>query len=67
MLDLEQLVADATTALKAGAGVSTGGAIAALRGVLGVLLTPGLNEDIDRVCRERLGICPAQGVLGFCR
>lgn len=36
--------------------VSTKEAIALIKAVLSVLLTPGLNEDVDRICRDKLGI-----------
>ncbi|KAG5725162.1 WD repeat-containing protein 7 [Termitomyces sp. T112] len=38
-----------------------------LRSVLSVLLTPGLNRDIDAVCSEKLGIRPVQTSIGFSR
>ncbi|KAH9990289.1 hypothetical protein BJV77DRAFT_1013521 [Russula vinacea] len=38
-----------------------------LRSLLQVLLTPGLNVDIDAICRDRLGLPVTQASVGFYR
>jgi WD repeat-containing protein 7 len=38
-----------------------------IRSLLSVLLTPGLNDEIDRTCRERLSIASSVGSIGFSR
>lgn len=38
-----------------------------LRSFLQVLLTPGLNSDIDAICKERLGLPATQASVGFHR
>jgi WD repeat-containing protein 7 len=38
-----------------------------LRSLLQVLLTPGLNPDIDTICREQLGLPMTQASVGFHR
>lgn len=38
-----------------------------LRSLLQVLLTPGLNPDIDAICKDRLGIPETQASVGFHR
>jgi WD repeat-containing protein 7 len=38
-----------------------------LRSLLQVLLTPGLNSDIDTICREQLGLPMTQAAIGFHR
>ena len=36
-----------------------------LRSFLQVLLTPGLNPDIDAICKEQLGLQATQASVGF--
>jgi hypothetical protein len=38
-----------------------------LRSFLQVLLTPGLNPDIDTICKDRLGLPATQASVGFHR
>lgn len=38
-----------------------------LRSFLQVLLTPGLNPDIDTICKDRLGLSATQAFVGFHR
>ncbi|KAE9411158.1 hypothetical protein BT96DRAFT_982933 [Gymnopus androsaceus JB14] len=38
-----------------------------LRSTLSLLLTPGLNQDIDEICYERLGVKPGNASVGFSR
>ena len=38
-----------------------------LRSLLQVLLTPGLNPDIDAICRDQLGLLLTQASVGFHR
>jgi len=38
-----------------------------LRSFLQVLLTPGLNPDIDAICKDRLGLAATQASVGFHR
>ena len=38
-----------------------------LRSFLQVLLTPGLNPDIDAICKDRLGLPATQASVGFHR
>ncbi len=38
-----------------------------LRSLLQVLLTPGLNSDIDAICRDRLGLPATQASVGLHR
>ena len=38
-----------------------------LRSLLQVLLTPGLNPDIDAICKDRLGLPGTQASVGFHR
>lgn len=38
-----------------------------LRSFLQILLTPGLNPDIDAICRDRLGLATTQASIGFHR
>ena len=38
-----------------------------LRSFLRILLTPGLNLDIDAICRDRLGLAATQASIGFHR
>jgi hypothetical protein len=38
-----------------------------LRSFLQVLLTPGLNHDIDAICRDQLGLSATQASIGFHR
>lgn len=38
-----------------------------LRSFLQILLTPGLNPDIDAICRDRLGLAATQASVGFHR
>src|SRR5258708_32423823 len=38
-----------------------------LRSLLQVLLTPGLNPDIDAICRDRLGLPATRASVGFYR
>ena len=40
---------------------------AVLRSLLQALLTPGLNPDIDTICRNRLGLPTTQASVGFHR
>jgi WD repeat-containing protein 7 len=69
-LDLETFITEATTITKS---ISTSRdqtkAILSvrdhLRSVLGTLLTPGLNVDIDMVCDEDLGIPLGAATRGF--
>jgi hypothetical protein len=39
----------------------------ALRTVLSAMLTPGLNEEIDRICEKELGVRPAAMRAGIQR
>lgn len=41
-----------------------GGALDTLRGALSLLLTPGLNEEIDRICETKLGISRSRRNVG---
>ena len=71
-LDLERFITDSTTLAKS---ISTGrdqtrailSSLDRLRSVLSSLLTPGLNDDIDTICREKLGIHLSPVSLGFSR
>lgn len=71
-LDLERFITDSTTLAKS---ISTGrdqtrailSSLDRLRSVLSSLLTPGLNNDIDTICREKLGIHLSPVSLGFSR
>lgn len=38
-----------------------------LRSFLQILLTPGLNHDIDAICRDQLGLSATQASVGFHR
>lgn len=38
-----------------------------VRSVLSVLLTPGVNDDIDLICRNKLSIFGSCGSLGIAR
>ncbi|KAH7928777.1 hypothetical protein BV22DRAFT_1058262 [Leucogyrophana mollusca] len=66
LLDLERFLKYTGVAVKsmstAEAPTST---LAQLRAVLSVLLTPGLNEDIDSTCVEKLGIHFSSGSAGY--
>jgi hypothetical protein len=38
-----------------------------LRSLLSVVLTPGLSEDIDYICREKLHVTASSGSVGLAR
>ncbi|KAJ7626280.1 hypothetical protein DFH06DRAFT_737359 [Mycena polygramma] len=69
-LDLEQFITESTTTARL---ISTGrdqtraiySALDRLRLVLSTLLTPGLNTDMDALCREKLGIPISTVHVGF--
>ncbi|KAF8195899.1 hypothetical protein K438DRAFT_1826706 [Mycena galopus ATCC 62051] len=69
-LDLEQFITDSTTTARL---ISTGRdqtraiylALDRLKLVLSTLLTPGLNTDIDALCREKLGVPTSTVHAGF--
>ncbi|KAJ7904510.1 hypothetical protein B0H14DRAFT_2663171 [Mycena olivaceomarginata] len=69
-LDLEQFITESTTTARL---ISTGrdqtraiySALDRLRLVLSTLLTPGLNTDIDALCREKLGVPMSTVHAGF--
>jgi hypothetical protein len=71
-LDLEQFITESTTTARL---ISTGrdqtraiySALDRLRLVLSTLLTPGLNTDIDALCREKLGVPMSTVHAGFSR
>jgi hypothetical protein len=65
-------VSEATAAVKSlGVGEARSRAVQSilnqLRVVLSILLTPSINEDIDDICTEKLGIAASCGSLGFSR
>ncbi|KAJ7281956.1 hypothetical protein C8J57DRAFT_1298981 [Mycena rebaudengoi] len=63
-LDLERFISESTTTARL---ISTGrdqtraiySALDQLRLILSILLTPGLNPDIDTLCQEKLGVKPS--------
>ncbi|KAJ7068988.1 hypothetical protein B0H15DRAFT_138368 [Mycena belliarum] len=69
-LDLERFIADSTTTARL---ISTGreqtrailSALDQLRLVLSTFLTPGLNLDMDAMCREKLGLPLSAVNVGF--
>ncbi|KAG6827295.1 hypothetical protein H0H92_012460 [Tricholoma furcatifolium] len=72
LLDLERFTTESLTVAKS---ISTNRdqtrailqTLERLRAVLSVLLTPGLNSDIDAICSQKLGIRPTQATVGFSR
>lgn len=70
LLDFEGFITECTSITKAisTSRLQTQSILAArdrLRFVLSVLLTPGLNKDIDIICQEELGISFSTGGLGM--
>jgi hypothetical protein len=71
-LDLEQFITESTTTARL---ISTGrdqtraifSALDRLRLILSTLLTPGLNTDMDTLCREKLSVPLSTVHTGFTR
>ncbi|KAJ6584436.1 hypothetical protein B0H19DRAFT_1105047 [Mycena capillaripes] len=69
-LDLEQFITESSTTARL---ISTGrdqtraiySALDRLRLILSTLLTPGLNPDMDALCREKLGVSVSAVHAGF--
>ena len=70
--DLERFISEVTAAVKS-AGISAerkrtiGATLHQLRSVLSTLLTPTLNEGIDEICVDKLGISVSPVSVGFLR
>jgi hypothetical protein len=72
MLDLQRFISEAIAVAKK---ISTNKdqtraillTLERLRSVLSILLTPGLNNDIDDICSRRLGIQISPKSVGFAR
>ncbi|KAK2465293.1 hypothetical protein APHAL10511_002647 [Amanita phalloides] len=70
ILDVERFISDATTIMKT---ISTNkyqtkaifAKLDQIRLILSFLLTPGLNDDIDDICRTRLRIPSSSVYIGF--
>lgn len=69
-MDLEILLSEALTVLKAihdKEKIAITSIANQLRSVLSTLFTPGLSEDIDSLCREKLGIHLSSVLAGAAR
>lgn len=70
LADLGSFLTRAVSISKSMAGDDTGTrerTAEVLRSFLRVLLTPGLNPDIDAICKDRLGLLATQASVGFHR
>ena len=67
-MDLESFLSRAVSIAKSPAGDETKTrerTSGVLRSLLQILLTPGLNPDIDAICREKLVLPVTQASVGF--
>lgn len=67
-MDLESFLSRAVSIAKSPAGDETKTrerTAGVLRSLLQILLTPGLNPDIDAICREKLVLPVTQASVGF--
>lgn len=67
LFDLEPFLSVSTLSLKALEAVQRTSVPLDIRHVLSALLTPGLNDDIDMICRNRLSISESCGSPGVAR
>ena len=75
MFDIDNLLTNVASApwraTIGSAHTDTKGDVAAkrdfLRALLGSFLSCGLNDDIDRICHERIGLPKASTVVGMSR
>ena len=70
LVDLGSFLTRAVSISKSTAGGDTSArerTAEVLRSFLQVLLTPGLNPDIDAICKDRLGLQSTQASVGFHR
>ena len=70
LVDLEQLLSSAISTSKSSNGDDQKNIqliVGAIRAALGAVLTPGLNVDIDSICRDRLKLSRASASSGFYR
>lgn len=66
LLDLEALCMRAPRATDSSANLNESN-VREVRGVLAALLTPGLNADVDHICREKLHIETTNVSIGHFR
>jgi WD repeat-containing protein 7 len=70
LVDLEGFLSEAMIAVRA-VNVEKKPTISStpqrLRALLSTILTPGLSQDIDNICRERLQIAASSGSVGLAR
>ncbi|ETW82184.1 hypothetical protein HETIRDRAFT_445035 [Heterobasidion irregulare TC 32-1] len=68
LVDLEQLLSSAISTSKSSNGDDQKNIqiiVGAIRAALGAVLTPGLNVDIDSICRDRLKLSRTSASSGF--